>query len=219
VPFWRPRGCVLWFDFLEPKGDTAYDKSGYDNHGTIYGATRVRALGRYGISFDGVDDYVGVPFWGQMELPITLCALVYPKYPAPNPPHQIFSNACGRSIFTHILHDGKVGITLLIDTEWQARVFPYYAKWNKWNHLVFVLRGVEPEIYCDLYADGKYIETVEWTGYLSRHTAATRIAHHTTGVRMFYGFITHVRIYDRVLPEREIRANHAYFFSRIKRAV
>jgi len=61
VPFWRPRGCVLWLDFLEPKGNTVYDKSGYGNHGTVYGATRVRTLGRYGLSFDGVDDYVNIP--------------------------------------------------------------------------------------------------------------------------------------------------------------
>jgi len=36
--FWRPRGCVLWFDFGALKGSTVYDLSGEGNHGTIYGA-------------------------------------------------------------------------------------------------------------------------------------------------------------------------------------
>ena len=34
--FWRPRGCVLWYDFAELSGDTVYDLSGNGNHGTIY---------------------------------------------------------------------------------------------------------------------------------------------------------------------------------------
>gem|GEM_PF-3548859 len=32
-------GLVLWLKFTEGKGDTLHDYSGYNNHGTIYGAT------------------------------------------------------------------------------------------------------------------------------------------------------------------------------------
>jgi hypothetical protein len=46
---------------MTPIAGQVKDLSGYNNHGTIYGA--VEADGRYGkcLSFDGVDDYVEVP--------------------------------------------------------------------------------------------------------------------------------------------------------------
>ena len=35
-------GLVLWLDFEEGHGDKVYDKSGYGNHGTIYGAKWIK---------------------------------------------------------------------------------------------------------------------------------------------------------------------------------
>jgi hypothetical protein len=60
---WSPRpgdGCVLWL----PGQDDAYsttirDRSGYGNHGTIYGATWEQLpSGVWGLSSDGVDDKI-----------------------------------------------------------------------------------------------------------------------------------------------------------------
>lgn len=54
-------GLVGEWDFDEDSGSTAYDSSGFGNHGEIVSATRVS--GRYGnaLSFDGAEDYVSVP--------------------------------------------------------------------------------------------------------------------------------------------------------------
>ncbi|MHA1362065.1 MAG: hypothetical protein ACTSP1_05905 [Candidatus Freyarchaeota archaeon] len=54
-------GSILYFDFDEGTGSTAYDKSGKSNDGTIYGATWVD--GRFGeaLEFDGKDDYLAAP--------------------------------------------------------------------------------------------------------------------------------------------------------------
>jgi len=52
---------VLYLPFDWDDGSYARDRSGYQNHGTIYGATLV--AGKIGMarSFDGTDDYVEVP--------------------------------------------------------------------------------------------------------------------------------------------------------------
>jgi len=60
--FPHPLGCVLWFDFGEPKGNIAYDLSGMGNNGTIYGAARVSGMLSGALSLDGVDDLVRIPY-------------------------------------------------------------------------------------------------------------------------------------------------------------
>jgi len=72
---------VLYLPFDHDDGSYARDRSGYDNHGTIYGATL--ATGKIGMSrsFDGVDDYVDTPFNPHVDLgdgkPFTISAWFY----------------------------------------------------------------------------------------------------------------------------------------------
>lgn len=55
------RGGIWHFD--EDSGDTVYDSSGNNNHGRKYGAIRVNGMnGTNGLEFDGLDDYVYVPY-------------------------------------------------------------------------------------------------------------------------------------------------------------
>jgi len=49
---------VLYLPFDHDDGSYARDRSGYDNHGTVYGATRIAGKVASALSFDGVDDYV-----------------------------------------------------------------------------------------------------------------------------------------------------------------
>jgi len=51
---------VLRLPFEDPPQEITYDRSGYGNNGTIYGATRVIGKVRNALLFDGVDDYVEV---------------------------------------------------------------------------------------------------------------------------------------------------------------
>lgn len=51
-------GLVGYWAFNEGGGGTAQDSSGYDNHGTIHGASYVGGVDGGALSFDGVDDYV-----------------------------------------------------------------------------------------------------------------------------------------------------------------
>lgn len=51
---------VLLMHFDEGLGSKTFDESGYENHGTIYGATWTDGKRGKALSFDGVDDYVEV---------------------------------------------------------------------------------------------------------------------------------------------------------------
>jgi len=56
-------GLVGAWKFDEGSGTIAYDSSGNNNHGTIYGATWVDGKFGKALQFDGVDDYVKIePF-------------------------------------------------------------------------------------------------------------------------------------------------------------
>jgi len=219
VPFWRPRGCVLWLDFLEPKGDTVYDKSGYDNHGTIYGATRVGALGRYGLSFDGVDDYVEVPHNNSLMLHQggSIEAIVR---------HREFKSANGILLhgndYVLFSRDTKrIHFSYYDGTVWREPYSEVCLELNKWQHLVaaWVPKPAEGITEIRFFCDGKPVGVKDAPNQPVKDEVPLYIAWGWEPYIFFKGPITVVRVYNRALSEREIRANHAYFFSRIKRAV
>ncbi len=56
------QSLVAHWKFDESQGDTAYDSSGNDFHGTIIGnATRINGMRGNALEFDGEDDYVDMP--------------------------------------------------------------------------------------------------------------------------------------------------------------
>jgi hypothetical protein len=95
--YWRKRrlhdkSLVLYLSFDKDDGSYARDRSGYNNHGIIYGATRVAGKVGNALSFDGIDDYAKVePFtvYGWSE--ITIAEWVYAFKPKANTAWSKFS--------------------------------------------------------------------------------------------------------------------------------
>jgi hypothetical protein len=54
----RTTGLVAEWKFDKGTGTTAYDTSGNNNRGTIYGAQWTTGVSGAALEFDGVDDYV-----------------------------------------------------------------------------------------------------------------------------------------------------------------
>ncbi|MCS7387223.1 MAG: LamG domain-containing protein [archaeon GB-1867-005] len=61
---------VLVLPLNEGSGDIVYDRSGRNNHGTIYGASWVRKYRDYLLYFDGEDDYIHVPDTPDINLDV-----------------------------------------------------------------------------------------------------------------------------------------------------
>jgi len=219
MPFWRPRGCVLWLDFLEPSGNVAYDKSGYGNHGTIYGAQRVRALGRYGLEFDGVDDYVEVPDSDSLRLDtFTICALFKSaKYDgaAIRPlAKKGYAFVWEKFNYAFNLRGPGLAYSLIIGdgTNYEALVSDQIEP-NTWHFGCGIYDGSTLKIYHDgeLFAE-KDVGAVA----LYKSDDSLWISRPSDALN---GVVALVRIYNRALSEREIKANHAYFFSHVKSEV
>ena len=216
MPFWRPRGCVLWLDFLEPSGSVTYDKSGCGNHGTIYGAKRVRALGCYGLSFDGVDDYVEVLHSDVLSAhdELTLEIIMKPhgtggawqalfsKGQDMNENYELLWNA------SNYFHTGWTFNTGRLHHDWY-----HPLRIGNFNHVVLTWEA--PLI--KLYVNGEYKETWDTeASYAVARTEPLLVGNEYGKTRYFCGIIALARIYDRPLTPREVKANYAYFFSHLK---
>jgi len=207
---------VLWLDFLEPSGSVVCDKSGYGNHGTIYGAQRVRTLGRYGLSFDGVDDYVEVPHSEELNPTdsITLMALVYTLGDS-----ETYRNVV-RKEESYLLLSTLAGedtlASYIYTTAWQR--FEYTAITlpdilNKWVHVAMTYDRTEGKVR--LWVNGELDSEYGFADPINVSTNPVNIGGRADG-NWWYGLIALVRIYNRALSEREIKANYAYFFSHLK---
>ncbi|MEW6025934.1 MAG: LamG domain-containing protein [Planctomycetota bacterium] len=69
-------GPIAWWKFDDTSGATAYDSSGNNNHGRVYGATWNNGA----LSFDGVDDYVRITNTSLLNLPgsFSIDAWIFP---------------------------------------------------------------------------------------------------------------------------------------------
>jgi hypothetical protein len=54
----QPSGLVGYWNFDQGSGTIAYDSSGYNNHGTIYGASWTSGKVNSALNFDGTNEYV-----------------------------------------------------------------------------------------------------------------------------------------------------------------
>jgi hypothetical protein len=79
-------GVVLALPLDEGTGTTVYDKSGNNNHGTIFGAQWTTDA-KFGtaLSFDGVDDYVRIPNNASLGIRGPISIVYWLKFP----PHTI----------------------------------------------------------------------------------------------------------------------------------
>jgi len=211
--FWRPRGCVLWFDFGEPIGGIAYDLSGVENSGVIYGASRVSGPLSGALSFDGVDDYVEVPHDPSIDFNTSFSTEVLMRTTADAgaplgkqmgvPPYTGYYLGMGRTVagrvdFVHIDVGGNV-----------RYVTSRTVNDGKWHCLHGIVRNLTIEVWTDGELDAA-------TGILSqdvRNPEALRVGCVRQGVYHWSGSIALVRIYNRALAQREIRA-HYYYLTR-----
>jgi len=208
--FPHPLGCVLWFDFGEPKGNIAYDLSGMGNNGTIYGATRVAGMLSGALSFDGVDDYVETPHSDSIMPSTELTMEAWVRLADPSADQKIVGKTPVGS--GYVLGVGDFNIYPEVWDEDGTRFF-FRAdgiRANEWTHLAATWKTAgrfkgytNARLKADIAASLKPIGS---------NTNPLRVgcAPWSIGAFPVDGDIALVRIYNRALTEEEIRAHYSY---------
>ena len=202
-------GVVGSWHFDEGSGTTAYDTSGNDNDGTIYGATWTDGKFGKALSFDGVDDYVEVPDSDSLDLQ-TLTLEVWNKLDALSDTGVLYKRS------------GLPG-SLGTNANYQMEIYPpgdgnYYfafsyrdgSSWQnvystntpietgKWYHVVMTFDSGTGRVYINGKLDA------EKTGLPSLVTNDYHLVIGAAWNDYFNGIIDEVRIYNRALTPEEI---------------
>ena len=208
--FWRPNGCVLWFDFAELSGNKVYDLSGNGNHGNIYGASWRRGQLIGSLYFDGVDDYVEVLAsdilngLGDVGKKMSVEVLVYLDEVKPEEDYFVFK-----------LSEWTIGYDsdgYLIFATWGDRITcATKAKAKEWMHLVANwYAGDHYEFYINAVEDANSPKSTTDTSPSTTNPIGIMASIGLPTEVYTHGYIALVRIYNRALTEREIRAHYNY---------
>lgn len=203
----------VW-NFDEGSGATARDGSGYENDGTISGATYTTDTphvvvglesGKYALSFDGVNDYVSVPVSSVMKITetITIEAWVYLK--GTGKLQQITMTNGGDELQVLISSNDRFRQSGSIGGTWYDRTANTVLNINKWYHVVFAYDGTIGRFYLNGVADGSFAAT----GALVAGSGTFYIGAYDGTLRFFDGFIDEVHIYSRALTLGEIQKRYA----------
>ncbi|MHC4642424.1 MAG: LamG-like jellyroll fold domain-containing protein [Planctomycetota bacterium] len=210
-PAWAVDGMVSYWKLDEGSGTTVYDLFG-DNHGTVYGAQWIDGQVNAALTFDGVNDYVDIPYDSSLDLNASegISLSVWFKlnsYPAgwnQGPIFGLFDSA-----------DAGTKNYLFIDKPLYGNLItwdqapPSYG-WIKsikpdletWYHIV----AVEDSTYKAIYLNGSLDVSDNFSeSYQGNKPDTIRIGNRADSVPFYFdGSIDEVAIYDRALSVEEI---------------
>jgi len=196
---------VLILYMNEGSGTTVYDRSGWNNHGTIYNATWTKVWRDWLLSFDGVDDYVRVANSASLNLTSALTVSLWFKTSVVHDgalvwkAQSTYLPAYGVAYFGSSY--GEI-IGRIVDVNGNCHVveFPWVAD-GVWHNLVMTYDGTTQK----LYLDGVLKSSNSWTGTVITTNYDVLIGDRETYHSYFNGLIGEVRIYNRALSADEVK--------------
>jgi len=196
---------VLYLPFDYDDGSKARDRSGYNNHSTIYGATL--ATGKIGMSrrFDGVDDYVEVPYSESINPKNAVTIVGWAWLDAIESRRISGSKELHYRWIDFEAGTGKYHWHVGTGVGW---IFATIQNWalpvNSWFHLAYVVNWVKgwAEVYLNAVKKSK---TTFSAGAVAGNTNDLYVGTYKPAVLPWLGINDEVRIYNRALSQDEIR--------------
>jgi len=221
-------GLVLWLPFDEGSGTTVADKSGKGNDGTIYGAVwekqALEDLSGYGnngthygpvetggkhlraLSFDGVDDYIEVPYDSSLDFSVgSVEAWIY------------FEDVIGGKRITDIgrrtpanvggfilwLHsDRRVGF-YIYDGGWYDSGHAWITR-RAWTHVLGTYDGNT----IALYMNGELASATSHAGSINPVVVNFLAGYSNPDKGYLKGRIDAVKVYNKALSADEVKARY-----------
>jgi hypothetical protein len=201
--YWPADDLAAYYSF----SGNALDVSGHGNHGTAHGATLTtdrfgRADSAY--HFDGVGDYLSIPYSSTLSFPhdLSVAAWIKTTDDAGGIAHEHNGSAGGNFVFglsqggrlrfgrSATVVGGEYDSDFVNDGQWHFVV----GLFDNTNHVV--------KVYIDGYFASSYTEPLS----LPDNPIALIIGDENNHLYAFDGLIDDVRLYHRVLTESEIWA-------------
>ncbi len=214
---------VAWWKFDEGTGTIAYDSAG-SNHGNIHGATWTTGQVDGALSFDGINDYVGLPSNNPIWLPqndFTASAWVYFDEDSVSGEHEYILDL---DFTWYGTHEGCTGVALCRSGN-NSKVAFYIETTNttdiltsddvlvknRWYHVVIVRQGTTQAIYLDGSLNSSRScsgDPIKFSG--SCNDDKVNIGRYseqcwTNPPYYLDGIIDDVRIYNRALSAEEVQ--------------
>ncbi len=205
---------VGWWNFNEGSGTTARDISGYDNHGTIVGATYVDGVpgtGGSALEFDGDEDeavIIGNPDVLYPEREITMSIWFMPRKDLDL--RYMISTRSGSTGYWIRERSNRIETRIYTTQGTLSRSVTYSnagVEIDKWHHLVSTL-GIENEQHIlRFYVNSNLIGQSTVAEGTILHGAGLAIGAHSSSSLGSTpdGLIDDARIYSRALTASEIQ--------------
>ena len=194
VGFWT-------MDKKDTQGKTVKDVSGNGHDGTIEGDPKpINGKLEEALHFDGKDDYIQLPDMGE-EMQTSAEIWAYAE-DVTKPYSGLVANHQWTTGCIHFkLEPNKV----MVIKNGQERVWGPVVEPEEWYHFAYTADAEENEM--KLYMNGELVQEGK-AGTEAMSLNDVRIGDEYTDPRLFTGILDEVRIYKRVLSEKEIEQNY-----------
>jgi parallel beta-helix repeat protein len=203
--FMNETGLIGYWKFDEGTGTTAYDSSGNNNDGTIYGATWTSGKIGNALQFDGIDDYV---LCGSNSLPTgnapRTVSLWFKAFDIPSDRNTILA-AYGQPYAYDVFYLVIIGETKKVYVGmWGGGDTPSTStsiQAGIWYHVTVTYDGTTARIYLNGIEEGSSLRSFATT------LTDFYITDYWPG-HYFNGIIDEVKVYNRSLSAEEVWAEY-----------
>ena len=217
----RDEGLVGYWSFDEGEGGTAYDYSGYDNHGTIYGAAWVdEGISGHALSFDGDEDYVDLGndpslYADSMSIGEWVRLASFGTGSSTTNDGSYGDGEWGMDIHLKYSGEAVASVGSGSDNHRISVLSEACLNVGEWYFLVCTYSDADRTL--KLYIDGDLVGENSWVYSLDHHPslkwyigAWSQSFIYPMDPHYYHGIIDEVRIYDRVLSPEEIQELYSF---------